>query len=201
MIFSRSAVSKALVATALVVPMSAAIADVINFFNGSDLYAQMTTSGNTSFSLNFVGTNVAASAFINELFLDGPAGTFTNTTTAGVTTPSAVYSLNGFNGGGGGGNIYDWRIDFPQANNSGRFTVGETATWDITGTNSNQWAIEKLHINAFNGRDSIKLDGCIDGSVGCGGGGGSNEVPEPASLALVGLGLLGASLMSRRKKA
>lgn len=43
---------------------------------------------------------------------------------------------------------------------------------------------------------SAEFAGCIVGTAGCG---SSNQVPEPASIALVGLGLLGAAMVRRRK--
>ncbi len=45
---------------------------------------------------------------------------------------------------------------------------------------------------------SFEFAGCIAGTPGCGGG-GQTEIPEPASIALVGLGLLGAALARRRR--
>lgn len=195
------ALSKFAVAAAIALPLASANAGiVVNFFNGANLYATLTTSGGTSFDLSFVGQGVAAGGFINELFMDGPNGTFSNTTTPGVTTPTGTYSLNGYNGGGGGGNIYDWWIDFPQPNNADRFTVGEHASWNIVTTNPDAWSLDKLHINAFDGTNSIKLDGCVAGTTGCDGGGGIIEVPEPGSLALAGLAFLGLGLASRRKQ-
>ncbi len=200
----RNTLTRVALGAVLTLPMASANAGLlVNFYNGADLYATLTTSGSTDFALNFVGTGVAAGGFVNELFMDGPNGTFSNTTAAGVTTVTGEYDLNKFNGGGGQ-KIYDWHIQFPQPNDSSRLTVGETATWSIVTTDANAWSLDKIHINAFDGRNSIKLDGCIDGTDDCG------EVvtpppvpgvPEPGALALVSLALLGAGLSSCRKKA
>jgi len=196
----RQMLFTAILAAGLVFPVASANALVINFYNGANLYAKMTTSNSTSFDLYFVGAGVSASGFINELFMDGPAGTFTNNSVA--TSASGTYSLNGFNGGGGGGNVYDWKIDFPNANNASRLTVGEHGLWSITTTANDAWNLNKIHINSFDGTNSIKLNGCIEGA-NCGGGGvgsgRSSSVPEPATLALVGLGLMGARLSRRRR--
>lgn len=166
----------------------------INFYNGADLYATMTTAPATSFDLHFVGTGVAAGGFINELFMDGPTGTFTDLSVQ--TTASATYALNGFNGGGGAGNIYDWKIDFPNPNNASRLTIGEHGLWSITVTDPNAWVLNKIHINAFDANgNSIKIDGCVDGTRGC----GSTSVPEPASLLLLGAGLAGFGIWRRKQ--
>ena len=168
---------------------------VINFSNGTDLYAKLTTSGSTDFQLDFVGENIDSGAFINELFMDGPSGTFTDNSTD--TTAVGTYALNSYNGGGGAGNIYDWFIDFPQPNNSDRLTIGESALWSIETTSPDAWSINKIHINAFDANgNSIKIDGCIDGTPGC----GSTSVPEPGTLALLGLGLAGLGFSRRKAK-
>lgn len=56
-------------------------------------------------------------------------------------------------------------------------------TWALAGTNAK-----------LTGLSNVYLLG-----KGTGGGGGQTEIPEPASIALVGLGLLGASFARRRR--
>jgi hypothetical protein len=169
---------------------------VFNFINGSDLYATLEVTGNTNFDLEFVGENVASGGFINELWLDGPNGTFTDNSTD--TAATGTYSLNGYNGGGGAGSIYDWEIQFPNSNKdpADRLTIGEHALWSITDTNPTDWSLSKIHINAFdiNG-NSIKLDGCLEGRD-C----DTTEISEPGTLVLLGLGLAGLGLTRRRSR-
>jgi hypothetical protein len=47
--------------------------------------------------------------------------------------------------------------------------------------------------------ESYEFPGCIVGTPGCGGGGGQNEIPEPTSVLLVGLGLVGLAASRCRK--
>jgi len=91
----------------------------------------------------------------------------------------------GFHFGGGGNTASD---------NPDSFIVelarpDATGTWALTGTGAQLNGLSNMYL--------LSKGACV---TNCGGG-GSNEVPEPASVALVGLGLLGASLARRRVKA
>lgn len=181
---------KTLMVAAALAMSGAASAVVVDFRYAGNVMATMTTTGSTNFTLDFL-TAPDSGAFINDLFLVGPAGTFSHSNAS--TTISASYSATGL----GDGNQFNWKLDFPQPNNANRFTVGESASWSIVTTDINAWDFSMLHINAFLNGESIKIDGCTSGTANCGGG----EVPEPASLALLGLGLLGMGAARRFRKA
>jgi hypothetical protein len=70
-------------------------------------------------------------------------------------------------------------------------TAGNFLTNGVSFTSP--YAVKFQSVGNQNG--SIEFTGCIVGTPGC----GPTQVPEPASIALVGLGLLGAAIARRRK--
>lgn len=180
----------ALVGMASALSMTSANALTVSFYNGSNLFATLSTSGGTTFSLLFNGQGTVAGAYIDYIDMAGPGGTFTNTSSAAVTTASVgIYSAAGFTDAG---STYNWQIEFPNPNTFARLTIGETATWSIVVTDPNAWNFNLLHVNAFDAQGrSIKLLSCID----C-----TPQVPEPGTLALFSLGLLGLGLSRRIRR-
>ena len=182
----------------LTAPIGSANAVAYNFYSGSDLVMTLTTSGTTTFQLNFVYAPAGAgTAFVNDVLMQNTGGatlansTFTN---LGSEVGTASYNAAGYESG-----PWNWKISFPTAGNPGsnRFLEGESHTWKIESTGLNDWAFGQTHINAFLDGKSVKLDACLDGTPNC----NPAQVPEPATLALLGLGLAGLGFARRRKAA
>ena len=193
------AVVRAAAFAGLAASMGAANAATYQFYNGSTLYATMATSGGTSFSMTMAsaGGSLSSAAYIDYLNLAGPGGTFSYLSSGVATlTNSPTYSLAGFTDAG---DTYNWKLDWQNANNAGRFTVGETTSWEIVVTNPNAWNFNLLHVNAFDGSNSIKLDSC-EVTTGSACTPVIIRIPEPGSLALVGLALLAGGLARRSAK-
>ena len=188
------AVIKSAGAVALAVSVGSTQAAVFDFYYGNNVVATMSTSGSTTFSLNFVYAPASPNtAFINDvLMLNTGNATLANSTftNVGPELGTPAYNAAGFEGG-----PWNWKVSFPLSNSPGtnRFLEGDQTTWKIETTQVSQWDFGSLHINAFLNGNSIKLDGCERG-VSC-----TPTVPEPGTLALLGIGLIGLAVHRRRR--
>lgn len=190
-VFVRSAIAACTLAAA-----AASQAAVYDFYDGSALFATMTTSGGTTFSLQ-VASSINSAAYIDYLNLAGPGGTFSYGSAGVATLTGNSYSAGGFVDQG---SQYNWQLQWANSNANGgaaRLTGGETVTWSITVTDPSAWNFNLLHVNAYDGRNSIKLSGCERSTAQpC----TVTQVPEPGSLALVGLALAAGGLVLRRSR-
>jgi hypothetical protein len=195
-------VMKAIAQTAAGVAVALSVAapakaDVISFFNGTDLVATLTTSAGTDFRLDFLYAPAGpGTAFINDLLLEytGSLSSLGVANLGGDSAPNATFCGAGSSGCAMEGTDANVKVSWPTSGGGDRFNEGEFSLFRITPTSPSEWDFSRLHINAFLDGESIKLTGsdCTDG--GC-----TGKVPEPATLTLISLALLGAGIALRRR--
>ncbi len=110
----------------------------------------------------------------------GKTGTWTLEVTSGTPLP-AYFDIVGALKGGTGYALYLFDDQKVEATNSGSWTI----TFDNNGGNIPDLSHLSIYMRA--------------GEVPNGGGGGGGSAPEPGSIALLGLGLLGMAVVRRRK--
>lgn len=137
---------------------------------------------NVDFTLtfyNFAGPE-AATEFLNLMEIQYTGGL------AGTSITESSASIVGYDiGSKTDASIhFDGDIDFPNPNNANRLTPGESVNFTLNNVDADKFTMFMIHINGIGG-DSSKVN---------------NSVPEPASMAALGLGALGLLRRRRNKK-
>lgn len=145
-----------------------------------------------------------SNAYVNDWAFNLKSGsTITSATVNGTPVASGVdFTSPTKNFFGTGGNVFELIFNYSNSN-PGQISIGNTSTYDLVGNS--------LTANSFNTStdgifSAVHVQGFGNGKSGLFGGtttnpgGGGNSVPEPTSIALLGLGLFGIAA-ARRKAA
>jgi len=162
---------------------------------------EITTDGTTaSLTVTYVGPDTGntwtLSYFTLNLFTNDITASGDLTQNGGITITNDTQGNNGNNGGAGGCNKNGPNSAFCVVVTNGYvldFGDSVTFNFDIDGgtlKDIDDWHLQAVLLEDGEGQGRVALSTTP---------GGGNEVPEPASMALLGTGMLGAGTFLRRK--
>ena len=102
----------------------------------------------------------------------------------------------------------DWDLAVQVGKGGGSDGFSQSVSFDITITGLSETQFDNqrvaMRVQSIDGLESFcsgssKLQGPVVGNSGGNGGGNCENIPEPGSLALLGIGLLGFALVRRRR--
>ncbi len=181
---------------------------------GSTPWATATFSGTSTVTLTITSSMTTAGQFITEMSfnldpaLDPTKLSFSApvSITPGLTAPTITKGVNGFQADGDG--KFDILFSFQQASGAGRFDGTDSVTYTITSTEAGLTADSFNFLSAPGGgagswSAATHIQGIDDLAGGTtsdwiGPGTGAFPTPEPGTMLLLGLGLLGLGIVARK---